>query len=155
MSFVFVKPKRWINRVYIHCTDSDAIGSNYERQQLVKVVDQWHKARGWSGIGYHFIVDKLGNIMAGRDIEKIPAAQVGRNIASIAICLHGKDPKLFTEAAFDTLIDFCNQVDAIYNTDTTTQVSFHGHSEVSPEGKTCPNFDYKTILNLDTQGNLQ
>ena len=38
-----------------------------------------HKARGWSDVGYHIIVQRNGNIQIGRPIEKIGAGVYGFN----------------------------------------------------------------------------
>ena len=33
----------------------------------------WHLARGWAGIGYHFVIRKNGNIEQGRPMQMIGA----------------------------------------------------------------------------------
>ncbi len=42
-----MKPKE-IKRIIIHHSASD-FGD-------AKLIDKWHKERGWKGIGYHFVV---------------------------------------------------------------------------------------------------
>ena len=42
------KGKRRIDKIIIHHSASP-IGTTVEQ------IDQWHKARGWTGIGYHFV----------------------------------------------------------------------------------------------------
>ena len=32
---------------------------------------EWHKANGWSGIGYHFVIRKDGTIEAGRPMNTV------------------------------------------------------------------------------------
>ncbi len=50
----------------------------------------WHLARGWAGIGYHFVIRKNGKIERGRPQEVIGAhAGPGVNGCSIGICLCG------------------------------------------------------------------
>ncbi len=136
----FIKPKRAVSRVFIHCSASDVAAHDN-----VKTIDQWHRQRGWSEIGYHFYIDKSGVLHKGRDIEKIPAAQAGHNRGTIAVCLGGE--KAFTAEQFATLERFCSAVDAVYQ----GRVTFHGHREVN-YGKTCPNFDYRAVLGLDGEG---
>ena len=52
-------------------------------------VDEWHKAKGWAGIGYHFYVRKDGSIYRGRPLDKMGAQVSGKNDASIGICAEG------------------------------------------------------------------
>ena len=139
---LFKKPQRFVNKVYIHCTD--ASNPNVD----VAMIDKWHKERGWSGIGYHYFIQTNGTLEKGRDIEKTPAAQQGHNEGSIAICLNGAKLSDFNEVQFKVLRDWCKEVNDAYN----GKVTFHGHCEVS--SKTCPIFDYKTLLKLSEEGNL-
>ena len=55
----------------------------------VDQIDDWHKARGWSGIGYHFYVRKDGYIYRGRPINKIGSHVLGMNDCSVGICAEG------------------------------------------------------------------
>lgn len=141
MAVVFKKPKRTVHTVYIHCTDNDNVG--LKGKALVGACTEWHRVRGWSTVGYHFMIDKLGQILKGRDIERIPAAQSGYNSGSIAICVHGKDISKFTQAAFSALIDICKQIDTAYGKGVIT---FRPHNHVST--KTCPNFDIYSVLKV-------
>ena len=53
-------------------------------------IHAWHLARGWAGIGYHFVIRKNGTIERGRPLETIGAhAGPGVNGHSIGICLCG------------------------------------------------------------------
>ena len=139
----FKKPKRRVTRVFLHCSASD-----HPNHDDVSVMDAWHRARGWSGVGYHFFIKKDGTIQKGRDIERTPAAQAGHNSATIAICLHGLDVKKFTEAQFDAGRRLCFAIDEAYG----GKVTFHGHREVA--AKACPVFDYRDVLQLDGKGRL-
>lgn len=138
----FIKPRRSIHKVYLHCSASDN-----PKHDNVATMDRWHKQRGWSGVGYHFFIRKNGTIERGRDINKTPAAQGGHNRGTIAICLHGLAKSKFTKAQFDALTNLCGQIGAAYPHST-----FHGHCEVS--AKTCPVFDYRKVLNLSGNGHL-
>lgn len=53
-------------------------------------IHQWHLARGWSGIGYHFFVRKDGSIYRGRPEDVVGAHASGANSDSIGICAEGK-----------------------------------------------------------------
>jgi len=143
----FKKPSRPVDRVFIHCSASDAV--YLAGEELVAEIRRWHLARGFREIGYHFVIDKAGRVMAGRSLEKTPAAQEGHNAGTIAICVHGLLRDRFTAEALDTLAFLCRQINAAYG----GAVTFHGHCEVNRE-KTCPVFDYKAVLELDAEGRL-
>ena len=68
-----------------------------------KEIDQWHKSRGWSGCGYHYIIRRDGSLEFGRKEEKIGAHVAGHNSYSIGICMVGDDE--FNEEQFNTLSD--------------------------------------------------
>lgn len=139
----FLKPTRPISRVFIHCTASDN-----PAHDNVETITAWHKARGFSTIGYHFLIHKDGRVSACRSLELTPAAQAGHNTGTIAISLHGLDKAKFTDAQFGALIRLCQEIDGAYG----GKVTFHGHNEVA--AKACPVFDYRDVLNLDPKGRL-
>lgn len=140
---IFNKPNRPIDRVFIHCSASDN-----PAHDDIEVIRQWHRERGWSNIGYHYFITKNGDIFVGRSLEQTPAAQKGHNKGTIAICLHGLEKDKFTEEQFTSLEVLCREIDAAYDF-----VTFHGHCEVNPH-KTCPVFDYKKVLNLNSKGQI-
>ena len=52
-------------------------------------IKRWHLARGWDDIGYHWLIDRDGKVMAGRP-ETVPGAHVeGHNAGTIGVCLIG------------------------------------------------------------------
>ena len=52
-------------------------------------VHSWHRANGWTGIGYHFFVRKDGTIYRGRPINVVGAHVQGMNSCSVGICAEG------------------------------------------------------------------
>ena len=42
---------RTINRIILHCTATPR-----GRHVTVSDIDRWHKARGFAGIGYHYVI---------------------------------------------------------------------------------------------------
>lgn len=135
------KVERPINKIYIHCSASDN-----PAHDNIRTIKEWHLARGFKNVGYHFFIRKSGKIEAGRPLEQVPAAQEGHNTGSIAICLHGLEKHKFTDEQFDTLNALSDEIQQVY-----PNVTFHGHREVA--AKACPVFDYKAVLGLDEQGN--
>ncbi len=148
---MFTKPDRLVNKVFVHCSASDN-----PAHDDVEVIRKWHTSpdpkdpsKPWSDIGYHFFIKKDGTLQNGRPLARIPAAQGGHNTGTIAICVSGLAKEKFTHAQFDTLIKLCLEINQAYKGDIT----FHGHHEVEP-AKTCPVFDYKSVLNLDAFGHI-
>jgi len=142
---VFEKPNRFVDRVFLHCSDSP--NAQLEGRELHDAVFRWHVTeRGWDDIGYHFLIDMQGLVMKARKKEDKPAAQRGHNRGTIAIMLHGRDA--FTEEQFNSLANLCQSMNVAYE----GRLTFHGHCEVS--SKLCPNFDYKDVLKLDGFGRM-
>lgn len=146
---LFIKPKRKVDRVFIHCSASDN-----PKHDDVKVIRKWHmspdpndRSKPWSDIGYHYYIKKDGSIQRGRSIEKIPAAQAGHNRNTIAICLGGLKKEYFTEEQFRSLRTLCNLI-----ANSLPDVTFHGHCEVS--AKECPVFNYRKVLGLNSFGKI-
>ena len=65
-----------------------------------KTIDQWHKERGWDGIGYHYVIRANGVVENGRPIWKKGAHAKGRN-GQVGIVLTGYDR--FTSAQVASL----------------------------------------------------
>jgi hypothetical protein len=145
----YIAPKnRKVERVFIHCSDSDLV-----THDDISVIRTWHTSassndpsKPWNDIGYHYFISKESGLQIGRWIELNPAAQLGHNDKTIAICLAGQ--KYFTINQFEILRELCKQIKKAHE-----NVTFHGHCEVD-NFRTCPNFNYKQILNLDANGNL-
>ena len=55
-----------------------------------QTIDKWHKRNGWTGIGYHFLVRKVGGIVEiGRPLDTIGAHCLNHNADTIGICFEG------------------------------------------------------------------
>jgi hypothetical protein len=108
---------------------------------MVNEIRRWHLARGFSNVGYHFLIDREGKILAGRTLELNPAAQKGHNTGTIAIMVHGLESFSFESLKACRML--CTSINEAYS----GKISFHGHSEFSE--KICPVFDYKALLDLD------
>ncbi len=52
-------------------------------------IHRWHKQRGWSGAGYHFLVRKDGSVYRLRPEKYVGAHASGANSDSIGICFEG------------------------------------------------------------------
>lgn len=137
----FTAPGRTVHTIFLHCSASD--NPAHDDRSVMK---KWHLARGFSDIGYHFFINKNGNIQEGRSIESTPAAQQGHNTGSIAISCHGLKIENFTREQLESVKALCEAIVGGYD----KKIRIRGHCEVS--SKSCPVFDYKTLLNLDESG---
>ncbi len=121
---------REITSILLHCSASEHMDHDD-----ISVIREWHLARGWDDVGYHFFLQKNGNAQVGRKLSVIGAHCKGYNRTSIGICMHGRDS--FTRYQWDTLfylVDVCMDV---YDIDNE---GIYCHYELDKHGKTCPNF---------------
>jgi N-acetylmuramoyl-L-alanine amidase len=138
------KSKRTITEIIVHCTATPE-GKDY----TVDDIRKWHTAkppqgRGWSDIGYHYVIDRKGHILPGRDVDIIGAHCDGHNAHSIGVvyiggvsALNGKPKDTRTLAQKAALIRCLTELKRIY-----PQAKIYGHCNFS--SKECPCFDAKT-----------
>lgn len=75
-----------INYLTFHCSASRPKAA---QTQTAKDINAMHKARGWSGIGYHFFVRTDGTREVGRSLATVGAHVGGHNTGNIGICYAG------------------------------------------------------------------
>jgi N-acetylmuramoyl-L-alanine amidase len=77
---------RPIDEIIVHCAATPE-GKDF----TVADIRAWHKARGWSDIGYHYVVYRDGRILEGRPVGQVGAhcADKGKNKGTIGICYVG------------------------------------------------------------------
>lgn len=134
---------REINEIIIHCTATES-GHDYS----AKIIDQWHRARGFKQIGYHYVIHLNGTIEKGRDIELIGAHCKGHNRHSIGIAyvggLYCDQPKnTMTAAQMETLAHMIRLLLAKYPTIRKVM----SHNQYSH--KACPCFDVPKFLAIN------
>ena len=135
---------REINKIILHCSATPE-GKHF----TVENIRRWHTlpvskgGRGWSDIGYHYIIYLDGTVHNGRPVEKIGAHCAGQNAKSIGICYVGglasdaKTPKdTRTEAQKRALRQLVETLRKKY-----PKATVHGHREFA--AKACPCFDVK------------
>jgi len=74
-------PLKTVNYLVIHHTES--------HDAPATTVDQWHQAKGWLGIGYHYLIRTDGSIEQGRPENVVGAHALNYNSQAIGICLTG------------------------------------------------------------------
>lgn len=126
---------RVINLVVIHCSDSDI-----PSHDNIDTIRKWHHERGWKDIGYHYFIDKTGNVYTGRLEEHIGAHVKGYNSRSIGICLSGRDK--FTDEQFRSLERLSLDILKRYG---LSKLDVLAHCDLDAF-KTCPNFDLESLV---------
>lgn len=128
--------KRNIKELIVHCSATPE-GKDYS----VDTIRQWHLQRGFSDIGYHYVIYRDGSIHIGRDESIIGAHCTGHNTNSIGVCYiggcasDGKTPKdTRTTEQKQSLVKLLKELKTKY-----PQASIHGHRDFA--NKACPSFD--------------
>lgn len=75
---------RKINKIILHCSATKE-GIDIK----TGLIRSWHKDRGFSDIGYHYVIELDGTVHEGRSEEVIGAHCKGHNSFSIGICYVG------------------------------------------------------------------
>lgn len=130
--------KRNIKEIIVHCSATPE-GKDF----TVSDIKRWHLQRGFSDIGYHWVVYRDGTIVSGRSESISGAHCTGHNSISIGVCYiggcasDGKTPKdTRTSAQKESLIKILKNLKSKYS-----KASIHGHREFA--NKDCPSFDAK------------
>lgn len=131
---------RKIDKIIIHCSATPE-----GRDVKMETIRSWHLKRGWSDIGYHYVIELDGTVVPARPLERVGAHCRGENTGSIGICYVGgldaemnpKDTRTKEQRAalHSLLFDL---------TDNFAHATIHGHNEFS--SKACPSFNVQTEL---------
>lgn len=136
-----------INKIFVHCS-----ATKPDMDIGVDVIREWHTnppskgGRGWSDIGYHFVIRRDGTVEDGRPATRQGAHVYGYNKDSIGICLvggldiEGNSDANFTFAQYESLVALITNLRAKYGLD----INVYGHRDVA--SKDCPCFDVHSLL---------
>lgn len=109
-----------------------------------KVLDRWHRERGFLKIGYHFVIKRDGTVEKGRDISEVGAHVQNHNTGNIGICLAGGcDDKMqpednFSEDQYHALAELLHTLKAQF-----PKAEVLGHRDWPDVKKACPSFDVR------------
>jgi hypothetical protein len=134
---------RKINQIIIHSSDSE--------YGTAHIIDTWHKGRGFSEIGYHFVILN-GFILRNKEYFLLDGGiEIGRNLSlkgahvknynqnSIGICLIGKSGD-FTVKQRISLLSLIYELKREYKIPIENIL---GHYELDSR-KTCPDINMIT-----------
>lgn len=121
-------------------------------------IEEWHLAKGWASIGYHFVITRAGDLELGRPVDEVGAHVQGFNGRSVGVCMVGgldergqplvNAPNQFTDAQWRTAHVVADYLRCLY-----PDARICGHRDLSPDLnkdgriqpaewlKTCPGFD--------------
>lgn len=126
---------RTINSIIIHCTATKPLA-----HINVNDVRRWHRERGFSDIGYHYLILVDGTVEAGRPLSAIGAHCKGHNAHSIGICYvgglndKGKPADTRTPAQCEAMRTLLTSLKHRF-----PDATIHGHRDFAT--KACPCFD--------------
>lgn len=133
---------REIDEIIVHCADT------YKRMDVgVRDIRAWHTVpppdgRGWSDVGYHYVICRDSRVEEGRPLSRPGAHTIGKNANSIGICLVGgkgdsggadfnftrRQMAALEKLIYDLLLDYPG-------------ATISGHRDYA--NKPCPSFDVK------------
>lgn len=128
---------REITEIIIHCS-----ATKEGHPFFAADIDRWHKAQGWSGIGYHYVIDIDGKVETGRAEYQAGAHAKGHNANSIGICyiggldINGKPKDTRTPEQHKSLAELVARLKVKY-----PKATVHGHNEFA--NKACPCFNVR------------
>lgn len=117
--------------IVVHTSASGAVN------QDVRMLRSWHRRKGWSDIGYHYVIFddnraefwEDGRVAVGRPSNTEGAHCRGLNSESIGICCIGDgDHVVWTARQLDSLLWLCDLLMARYEIGVDNVI---GHSEVN------------------------
>lgn len=126
---------RHISRIILHCSATPE-----GRDVTASDIRTWHLARGWSDIGYHYVIGINGVVQSGRCISVQGAHTKGENADSVGICYiggldaKGKPKNTLTHEQRQSIFTLCAGLRRVLN----RPLYLHGHNEYST--KACPSF---------------
>lgn len=141
---------RRIDLIVVHCSATPE-GKHFSTE----TIRNWHvNERGWSDIGYHWVVELDGKVRAGRPEQRVGAHVRGYNRSSIGICYVGgmsKDMKLpkdtRSQVQRESLECLLLELKLKY-----PEAIIKGHRDFST--KACPSFDATVEYNHISYGKL-
>ena len=114
----------------------------------VEEIRVWHIDRGFSDIGYHYVIRRDGSLEIGRPLDQMGAHAHGMNKHSLGVCLVGGMPAKglmqhgdanawdfnYTKAQLSRLVRVRQK---------HANLEVLGHRDVPDTEKDCPGFDVK------------
>lgn len=134
-----LKTRSKTNRIILH----HAAATNC----TVEDIDRWHKGNGWTCIGYHFFVNKKGEVYRGRKENTVGAHAGNNNSDSIGICAEGN----FENETMGTAQKEALKELVAYLKDKYGISKVQGHKDVNATACPGKNYPFDEIANAISQ----
>ena len=150
--------RRLTKMIVVHCS-----ATRPSHNLTIDTIREWHIARGWGDVGYHFFIQRDGTIESGRHPDDQGAHVAGHNTDTVSLCMAGglddegksfnNRPDLFTYAQWESAKALIAVLKRMY-----PHAQVLGHRDLSPDLnhddkitsdewlKTCPGFDAASLL---------
>lgn len=133
--------KRIIHHIVVHCT------ATQPDTKIESIKRYWKEVMHWNNPGYHYLIDRLGNVHALQPEDKIANGVAGHNLNAIHISYIGgvdasnkpTDNRTAAqkEAMFYKLVELSERY---------RNAIILGHKDFPGVAKACPSFDVRTWL---------
>ena len=142
----FKTSRRKIHTIAVHCSFSPQ-----GRGDDANTIDDWHKERWGSGIGYHYVVLEDGTIQKGRWVDYKGSHAKGHNKGTIAICRiggMGKDGTPIRDATDEQIFSIRKLSRLLVDMYDLSAINILGHNEFPNVKKSCPLLNMNLIRNF-------
>ncbi len=133
--------RRIINNIVVHCTATPP------DTKIESIQHYWREVMKWKNPGYHYLIDRLGNVHRLQSEDKIANGVAGHNADSIhlsyigGVDANGKPTDNRTEAQKEAMFDKLVELSERYR-----KARILGHRDFEGVAKACPSFDVRTWL---------
>ena len=134
---------RNINYIAIHCT------ATQPETSIASIQNYWKNNLGWKNQGYHYIIDRFGNVVNLLPIELVSNGVQGYNSQTINISYvggidkSGKPKDTRTEAQKQSILKLLKELRVKF-----PKAKIQGHRDFPNVKKACPSFDAKKEYSL-------
>ena len=134
---------RNINYIAIHCT------ATQPETSIASIQNYWKNNLGWKNPGYHFIIDRFGDVINLLPIELVSNGVQGYNSQTINISYvggidkSGKPKDTRTEAQKQSILKILKELRVKF-----PKAKIQGHRDFPNVKKACPSFDAKKEYSL-------
>ncbi len=134
---------RNINYIAIHCT------ATQPETSIASIQNYWKNNLGWKNPGYHYIIDRFGNVVNLLPIELVSNGVQGYNSQTINISYvggidkNGKPKDTRTEAQKQSILKLLKELRIKF-----PKAKIQGHRDFPNVKKACPSFDAKKEYSL-------
>ena len=134
---------RNINYIAIHCT------ATQPETSIQSIQNYWKNNLGWKNPGYHYIIDRFGNVVNLLPIELVSNGVQGYNSQTINISYvggidkSGKPKDTRTEEQKQSILKLLKELRVKF-----PKAKIQGHRDFPNVKKACPSFDAKKEYSL-------